>query len=306
MMQKLINSVYRSPKSMLKTYRRFGGYFSYRRMLNGERLMKKAAGRLPPSVSFPDGLPLYFLTGENYIHQTLFCIRSLLKASNEPYHFILVDDGSFNKEVSGLIASKLPGSTVITVEQINNNLKKALPAGDFPALHHKRKVYPHIKKITDIHSVSSPGWKLVLDSDMLFWKEPKEITGWLKNPSRPLHMVDCQQSYGYSGELMQMLCGEKIPELVNVGVIGLASADIPWENLETWVSILEQKEGTSYYLEQALTAMLLGETKSTALHREAYKVNPAFSDLQKNVSTLHHYVDLSKAVYFEKAWPLIG
>jgi hypothetical protein len=172
-------------------------------------------------------------------------------------------------------------------------------------LHHKRKVYPHIKKLIDIHTSNPVGWKLILDSDMLFWKEPVEMINWLKQPAQPIHMVDCVESYGYSEALMTKLCGTKIPHLLNVGIVGLNSSNIKWEIIENWVKELEETEGTSYYLEQALSAMLIGETTSTILNESDYKVNPTSIDLQHKVNTLHHYVDLSKEIYLKEAWRLI-
>jgi hypothetical protein len=304
-LQKLINILYRFPKSKLNTYQRFGGYSNYRKMTDGNKEMKLAVHDLPVSMAFNDGLPVYFLTGGKYIHQTLFCINSLLKVSKEKYHFFLVDDGTFNATIVGLIAEKLPGATIVSAEQINENLATYLPADKFPVLNFKRKTYPHIKKLTDIHTSSPTGWKLVLDSDMLFWKEPTAINNWLKRTDRPIHMVDSEESYGYKTDLMQEICGGIIPSLLNVGVIGLNSADLKWEKLEEWVVALEENEGTSYYLEQALTAMIVSGTDAVVLNKNDYKVNPTHLDLELESNVLHHYVDLSKEVYYKKAWKLI-
>ena len=305
LLQKLINILYRFPKSKLNTYKRFGGYGNYRKMMDGSKKMRSAVHDLPVSVVCTAGLPVYFLTGEKYIHQTLFCINSLLKVSKEKYHFFLVDDGTFNDAIIDLTAKKLPGATIVTTEQINENLANYLPPDKFPVLNFKRKTYPHIKKLMDIHTISPMGWKLVLDSDMLFWKEPTAINNWLKQPDRPIHMVDSEESYGYKTALMQEICGEIIPSLLNVGVIGLNSADLKWEKLEEWIQLLEEKEGTSYYLEQALTAMIVAATDAVVLNKNDYKVNPTQLDLELESNILHHYVDLSKAIYYKKAWKLI-
>ncbi|WP_426671945.1 hypothetical protein ACPPVU_11970 [Mucilaginibacter sp. McL0603] len=305
LIQQLINILYRFPKSKLKTYKRFGGYGNYRKMTDGSKKMKSAVYDLPVSMAYPDGLPVYFLTGEKYIHQTLFCINSLLKVSEEKYNFFLVDDGSFNNAIINLIAEKLPGATIVTADQISINLGKYLPGDKFPILNYKRKTYPHIKKLTDVHTISPLGWKLVLDSDMLFWKEPAAMNNWLKLPNQPIHMVDCEESYGYNTDLMQEICGGEIPSLLNVGVIGLNSTDLKWEKLEEWIQLLEEKEGTSYYLEQALTAMIVSGTQPVVLNKNDYKVNPILTDLETKSNILHHYVDLSKEVYYKKAWKLI-
>jgi hypothetical protein len=305
LLQEVVNNIYRYPKAHFAKYNRFGGYLQYRKMLAGEDAMRKAANTLPPMPSFPDGLPVFFLTGEKFIHQTLFCIRSLIKVSNEKYHFLLIDDGSFTDGISRFVFEKLPGATLISKEQIDNNLNKNLPADKFPSLHHKRKVYPHIKKLTDVHTIDAINWKLVLDSDMLFWNEPTEMINWLKQPRQPIHMVDCEESYGYSSGLMSALSGADIPALINVGAIGLNSRAIKWDNIENWIKELEEREGTSYYLEQALTAMIIGQTPSVVLNKDAYKVNPGNNDMETKANILHHYVDLSKEIYFKKAWHFV-
>jgi hypothetical protein len=273
-------------------------------MLRGRKQMEKASLSLPPVISAADGPAIYFLTGKNYLYQTLFCIQSLSKVMATNFTVVLVDDGSFDDNFIQTAHRLLPGASIISQDIINKNLDDILPEQLFTALHHKRRVYPHIKKLTDVHTL--PGtWKLVLDSDMLFWRKPEAIINWLKNPDKPIYMQDCQNSYGYSKELMEELSGAKIPDLINVGAIGLNSATIDWVKLNNWVEVMESKEGTSYYLEQALTAMLLGETDSVVLPASEYIVNPGADIINNKTGVLHHYVDLSKEGYFKKAWKMI-
>ena len=304
MIQHIINILYRYPLSTINKYKRFGGYFNYRGMLHSQRQMKKASLKLSPVLSNPIGPAVYFLTGKNYLYQTLFCVQSLSKVTKTTFKMVLVDDGSFDYDLIQTIHRQLPGATIITQSAIEKNLDDILPDHLFAAMHQKRKVYPHIKKLMDIHTL--PGtWKLVLDSDMLFWANPEAIISWLKNPRKPIYMQDCQNSYGYSKELMEELCGSTIPDLVNVGAIGLNSTAIDWVKLNNWVKVLEEKEGTSYYLEQALTAMLLSETEAIILPGDEYIVNPDIGLINNKTGALHHYVDLSKEGYFKKAWKMI-
>jgi hypothetical protein len=293
--------LYRHPKAEFKKFKRFGGYVNYREMIRCSEVMKLKSMNLPLVQSHEDGLIIHFLTGKKYLYQTLFCIHSLIKYSNEKFKIILVDDGSFDIPLINRINVQLPGSTIVTHTMITENLRKSLPEHKYPYLHHKRQVYPHIKKLTDIHTIPGHPWKLVLDSDMLFWDEPTVLINWLKDPDKPLHMVDCDESYGYSTKLMKDLCGNNIRPLINVGAIGLNADYINWEDIERWVKILEEKEGKTYYLEQALSAMIIGDKDSLILDPNRYIVNPN-SDSN---GVLHHYVDLSKEIYFTKDWPLI-
>jgi len=301
-MQSLINFLYRNPRSQLQKFRRFGGYFNYRSMMNGRREMEQRSVELPPVSSHVNGLPVYFLTGKNYVYQTLYCIQSLIKISAGQFKFILVDDGSFTTTLIERVAKQLPGAQVITAEEIGKNLQNALPEARYPHLHKKRAVYPHIKKLTDVHTIPGDAWKLVLDSDMLFWHEPADLISWLNYPQQPLHMVDCTEAYGYSQQLMEQLAGSAVKPLLNVGAIGLKSEAINWDKLENWVKTLEEQEGTSYYLEQALSAMLIGNAGALVLKAEDYIVNPGADQIKSKTGILHHYVDLSKEGYFKQAW----
>ena len=302
MIQSVINNLYRYPKAKITRINKFGGYFAYRKMMRNSKVMEKASLQLPSVKSYEDGLPVYFLTGEKFLYQTLFCIRSLTKYSAEKFKFILVDDGSLSGQMLTRINQQLPGADVITKNTIEKNLEKKLPESDFPVLRNKRREYPHIKKLIDIHTIDAMGWKLVLDSDMLFFDEPIAMISWLKHPDGPLHMVDCTESYGYSPGLMKELCGSEIADKVNVGAIGLNNSTINWKDIENWVKILEETEGRSYYLEQALSAMLLAGNECTILDKDEYIVNPTSQIISEGSGVLHHYVDLSKKGYYNIAW----
>ncbi|MGN8059077.1 hypothetical protein ACTJKN_22510 [Pedobacter sp. 22163] len=266
--------------------------------------MEKSSHKISKVVSYDDGHPIYFLTGNKYYYQTIYCIRSLITVSSEKFKFILVDDGSFDSAMIKEIEHQIHNVIIIDQELISKNIEVKLPKSQYPLLHKKREEYPHIKKLTDIHTLDGD-WKIVLDSDMLFWDSPSELIDWIKAPGCNIYMRDCVQSYGYSTRLMEKLCGNRVPELVNVGIIGLNSNDIDWEDLEVWCKNLEENEGTSYYLEQAITAMLLSRNPGVALSPQTYIVNPTAKQVEKANGILHHYVDLSKVHYFNLAWKKI-
>jgi hypothetical protein len=302
MLQHLINVLYRHPKAKQKKINEFGGHAAYKQMFHNSGMMQNAMWKLPAVQSYADGLPLYFLTGEKYLYQTLFCIQSLSKSCSEKFRFFLVDDGSFTTDIIKQINTCLPGANVITQSIIEQNIRDKLPEDIYPGLINKRKTYPHIKKLIDIHVLPFKGYKIVLDSDMLFWNKPKDVIKWLKNPEKPIHMVDCEQSYGYSIPLMEKLAGNKIPDKVNVGIIGLNSDVINWGQVETWVNELEATEGKTYYLEQALSAMLVAGKDCLVLKKTDYIVNPSEAEISASKGCLHHYVAASKKGYFDVAW----
>ena len=268
----------------------------------GRYEMEKSAARPAPLPRQAEDAPLvYFLSGKKFWYQTLFCAYSLAKQASLPIGFSIVDDGTLSTKNVETLSRILVGCKIIFRERIEDQLEQHLPKQQFPTLRARRLVYPHIRKLTDVH-VGSRGWKLVLDSDMLFHRQPVFLEQWLQCPSVPLNMRDIANSYGYSDAIMRSLAGAEIPERLNVGVCGLQSDSIDWTKLEHWCRELTTREGSHYLQEQALVAMLLaGKPRSEAPACDAI-VAPSRTETTFPSAALHHYVAESKTWYFRFAW----
>jgi hypothetical protein len=158
-----------------------------------------------------------------------------------------------------------------------------------------------LRKLTDVHS-GGGGWKLVLDSDMLFHGRPIFILDWLDAPDRPCHMIDVADAYGYSGDLLRELAGSDLPARVNIGICGLNSDSIDWEKLEYWCRELVAREGVLYLMDQALVAMLTAGKQCANAPAQTYIVEPNRIEAERPTAVLHHYTAESKAWYYRFAW----
>ena len=198
-------------------------------------------------------------------------------------------------------SAQYPGCASFVFFEIERELDRHLPEVRFPELRARRLTYPHLRKLTDIHCWRQ-GWTLVLDSDMLFFREPRFLFDWLAGPSQACHMLDVFPAYGYSTHLMQELCGHPIPSLVNVGLCGLRSDAIDWDMLERWCKELVAREGMSPFLEQAMIAMLFAEKPRAEASMSDYRVLPDLREGREPSAVLHHYVTKSKRAYFQHGW----
>lgn len=304
MFQSIINTLYRYPKSQFNTWQKFGGYFAYKAMFVAEKEMQKAANNLLVTTPKSDlsTLEISFLTGKKYCYQTVLCAYSLQKVTPNPIHFTFYDDGSLNQIPE--LKSQIPNSTLVSSNEILENLNANLPQSKYPYLHKKREVYKHIRKLTDVYT-HKVGWQLMLDSDMLFWKPPTQMINWLANPQKPFYILDTDTAYGYPLNEMGKLANANIKEKINVGALGLNNNLVDFDKLEFWAKTLETNFGNSYYLEQALSAMLIGDLESEIGAAKDYIVYPTKTQVEKQQGCLHHYVDVSKKWYFEEAWKKI-
>lgn len=309
-MDKLINLLLRHPLGYFRFIIKNGGFIKYAIFLVRKAIMKRHAYMLRIrledfSKSNMEIDKIYFLTGKKYWHQTVFCIYSLLLFSQKSITPIIIDDGSLNEKWRQKIKNQIPGIIIYSEKYIESILDEVLPKEKFPFLRNKRITYKHLRKITDIHIL--PGkWKLVLDSDMLFFKQPDALIKWMENPTVCCLLQETKTHYGYSMSLMNNLAKTKVIENLNVGLVGIDSSEINWEMLEYWGKTLEKEEGSSYYLEQGLIAMIASNYKMiNVLDSTEYKVFPSEEEIRNYSNTLQHYVDISKNSYYGFSWRYI-
>jgi hypothetical protein len=294
--------VWHRPFSRLRDFLAHGGPIGQHRNEAGRRAMEAAARHLTPREEEPaPPLVLHLLTGRRFWYQTAFCLWSLAQAARRPVAPVIHDDGSLDPETRELLRRLFPRTAFADPAEIRARREDLLPAGRFPALRERLDHYPHLRKLVDPH-LGQADWKLVADSDLLFFHQPQELMAWHDLPARPLHAVDCATSYGYSRRLMQELGGGRVAERVNVGLTGLNGAELDWDRIERWSQTLIAAEGKSYYLEQALVALIVAGRSCTVLPADRYVTRPRPPEAGRCDAVMHHYVADSKRWYFRTNW----
>jgi hypothetical protein len=301
---KLLLYLYHRPVGRIGDSIRQGGPLAQWHTEQARREMAAAAAMLPALPEFPTGptVPLHIMTGRRFWYQTAYCLHSFARAAEATVYAELYDDGSIDAECERRLQRLGPRVRIHRQADIVARLDEFLPAARFPVLRERWRNYPNIRKLTDVHAGRS-GWKLVIDSDLLFFRRPDFLLRWFALPDRPLHAVDCTESYGYSRARMERLAGAPIPPLVNVGLCGLRGDALNWEELESWCAELIAAEKTNYFLEQALVAMLMARESRRAIAPAGdYITLPPRAEVEQPRAVMHHYVAESKRWYFRSGW----
>ena len=301
---KFLLRFYHTPVNRIRDSLRNGGPWQERRTECGRAAMEAAAARLPvPSVASGAALELHLLTGRRFWYQSAFCLWTLARQTGRPLAPVIYDDGSLAEQYRDSLSRLFPAVRFVAQGETIKRLDALLPVARFPFLRERWLNYPNLRKLIDPH-LGGTGWKLVLDSDLLFFRRPDFLLHWLDTPDRPLHAVDCETSYGYSRPLMNELAGAPVADLVNVGLTGLNSSELDWEQLEHWCSPLITQEKTSDYLEQALIAMLMAGRPCAIAPVADYVTLPKPPEAHACKAVMHHYVAHSKRWYFQQNWRL--
>ena len=309
---KLIYKYYHQPKGKKEIIRKFGGQESYDLMLKGEQEMKAYALSelfLDKKVSANGTIKLNNLTGEKFIHQSLFCIQSFYKhltdeeAAQFSVHFY--DDGSLSEETKGILRKRFPAIHLISYETSINFTHKHIPETQYPFIYKKLRDYPQIKKLIFLHGNNS-GMNTCIDSDMLFMKKPQQYLDWIfsnrNNPESTFCIYDIYRSYGYSDDIINEIWPSGVKNNINVGLYALDSKLVDIDLMEQLIKSFESRPGSSYYIEQLITGIFLEKQQLEIASREEYIVYPTTEQVLNQAGTLQHYVDTSKEWYFKDAW----
>lgn len=295
--------LYHAPLGALRESVAAGGPIEQWRTARGRAQMETAAHLLPapeaPETARP--LEVHLLTGRRFWYQTAFCLWTFAQHARRPLAPAIYDDGSLGDEHRAALSRLFPTTRHVGAAETIARLDAKLPLARFPTLRDRWKHYPNIRKLIDVH-LEATGWKLVLDSDLLFFRRPDFLIDWLDAPDRPLHAIDIETCYGYSNALMVQLAAAPVAERLNVGLCGLRSEEIDWEQLEHRCRLLIEREGTHYFLEQALVALLLAGRPCAIAAAEDYVTLPRPPEVENCHAVMHHYVAGSKPWYFRRNW----
>lgn len=295
---------YHRPIGLIRQSIAEGGPLEQIKTERGRRQMMEAAWNLPCLAAKPDRhqAKVNYLSGRDFWYQTLVCFVSLQRHAPFQITPVVHDDGTLTTHVRGAISRVVPWARFVDRAAIRERLDRYLPESRFPSLRHRRRVYPHLRKLTDIH-LGRSDQGLVLDSDVLFFRRPDAMLAWFATP-HAIYMQDIADAYGYSPALMRELAGGPVPRKVNVGLYALDRSVIDWDELELWCKTQLERENANYLQEQGLTALLLSKQTPTPLPAEDYLLMPDVSEGAAPRAVMHHYVAASKRSYFQHGWKI--
>lgn len=270
------------------------------RYIAGEAAMRRAVSGLPPvACDTPGGFACSFLTGRHYWHQTAFCVHSLSRHLPEGLRITIHEDGTLSSSQRRALLRVLRGASISGPGEAAVRLDRVLPRSRYPRLRAARDRMPFMRKLLDLRA-GAPGWQLYLDSDMLFHGRP----GFLLERSTAraaCHMHDRVPGYCLSPEELAGILGRPVPPNINAGIVGLDDSRIDWDLVEHWLAILPHRAHHPQFLEQTLTALLLGLQGSVVAPPDAYHIlydetppPPGF--------VLLHFIYHAKFRYFTRDW----
>jgi len=310
---KLLYKFYFQPKSKQVLIKKFGGKANYLSMLTAEQEMKfYALNELTIESNFNSNgkFKINFLTGDNLIHQTLFCTYSFFKfltwEQSSDFSVYYYSDGTLSSETIDILNVKFPQINIVGIDETMLVIRKNLPNESFPYLNKKIDTLPLFKKLAFTH-VGNTGLSTFFDSDMLFLKKPVAFLRWLQEEggisSNAFCIQDVVRSYSYTNSEILKLYPKQVEHNINSGMYSIHSENMNFEFIEKLIREFHNNFGSRYYMEQLITAIILEKAKKLFIAPQLeYIVLPNDEQIQNQKGTLHHYVNESKRLYFQESW----
>ena len=270
----------------------------------GEAAMRPAAATLPP-LKLPDrglaGPPCRFLTGAALIHQTIFCARSFEWACGSQLRLEVFSDGTLDCTAFAQLRRALPHAILVDPAAVEARLDKSLPMDRFPLLRQMRDSDPRMRKLLDLHA-GLEGPSLYLDSDMLFFSEPRTLRDWLHRSDGELYMH--QNGDALVGERTNLArtFGFEILEGVNSGIVAVRDEAFDWSGLERTAGRMTAEELRHPWAEQTLFACHLSQQGARPLSSTDYAICHGWESLGSCPPSLRHYVNKAKTRYLAVEW----
>ncbi|MBE9179515.1 hypothetical protein IQ268_13175 [Oculatella sp. LEGE 06141] len=228
---------------------------------------------------------IHVLTYEKDWLNLIWALKTFYYYSQRHYALCIHDDGTLTADNRATLQHHFPNARIIARPSADVRVLSALQS--HPRCLEFRKTNHLSPKVFDFAEYLESDRMLLLDSDVLFYKEPTVLLQRLENPNYSLNTVngDVASAYTIDPEVVKAKCGFDVIERFNsgLGLIHKASLNLDW--IEEFLS-LPDILGHFWRIEQTLYA-LCSSRFGTELLPPEYDVH-----LEGSINSLpcRHYV----------------
>lgn len=197
---------------------------------------------------------IHVLTSAKDWLNLVWTLKSFYHFSQRQYSVCIHDDGTLTEENFSTLQYHFPNARIIDRKQAD---EKVLPLlSSYPRCLEFRKTNHLSPKVFDFAAYLQCDRLLLLDSDILFFKEPTELINRIENPEYKLNTLnaDVESSYTVEPETVKTHLGFDLAARVNsgLGLIHKNSLNFDW--IEEFLS-LPNVIGHFWRIEQTIYAL---------------------------------------------------
>jgi hypothetical protein len=286
-----------------RTFRRLqaeGAGGAYRRWRQWSRVLSTA----PVYVDVPGRSPVevHLLCHRGDHLCAIWALKTLYRTSGVRWPAVIHVQGICTTAMKRRFRAHVPDARVITQEEADAQVLQAL------ATHHRRllearRQSPFMMKLIDPVVLASAERIVILDSDVLFFRDPRELRAHVEQAPADLWLFqqDPASTYNVTEEVAASALGIRIPERVNSGIAVVPRSLV---DLDLCERLLEHPDvrRPSGWIEQTLFALCAGARGQVAYLSPSYSISLE-RGLDYSAFTARHYAGPSRPLLTEEGMP---
>ena len=223
-----------------------------------------------PSHSFDEideNLSMHCLLCSSHIEMLICSQRSLYAVTElRKNRLFLHDDGSLTPTEIALLEKKLPNAKVISRSEADKRAEQE--STDFPRIREYRKNQIMALKLVDVAIWATGQRTAYIDSDILFFREPKEFLAATESTSDGnFFNKDLADAYVEPRDTIEKEVGIGPAPKINAGLWVADTKMIDLDQIETWLAEPVFNRRPFYYtLDQTFISMLANKSSKGARH----------------------------------------
>ena len=251
----------------------------------------------PPRGETTDKIcEIHLLTSAQDWLNLIWTIKSFYAVSGRKYALCIHDDGTLAPEHFEELEKQFPGSRIISRSEADTDVLSSLAL--FPRCLAFRKTNHLALKVFDFPFYLQSDRMLLLDSDVLFFREPTKLLRAIEDPGYGLNTVnrDIASAYTVDPAEVKSRTGVNLIERFNtgLGLIHKESLRLDW--IEEFLGLPGILEGHFWRIEQTLYA-LCSSRFGVELLPETYDIRLSGGI---NNSSCRHYVGAIRHLFYKE------
>jgi len=266
----------------------------------GDHVLSKDILKLPPKDNFQkeSEVALHILTGQETWLLTMWMLRSWEEQTQTRCPIYLHDDGTLNQAIAQQFTTAFPQIEIIFAEQADSRMEEAL--SQYPHCAAYRAAHPLAKKCFDVpvYSADSGSTRFILlDSDLLFFKEPSEILKWIESDDGGSWFnQDLQEPSPISSQQAQEQYGHSLWSKVNSGLCLLQKKSCDLEKFESYLQYDALRDAKKWRIEQTLLALGASSLNKGGLLPSSYEVS--LNKERQDDCVARHYIGAVRDLFY--------
>jgi hypothetical protein len=207
----------------------------------------------------PDAVEIHTLCYRLDYLTAIWALKSFYRWSGVDFPLVVHLNGRVPHTMAQRLRTHFPDARFVSQQEADERVEKTLADRDCPRLATARRGSPFMLKLTDFPILASGATVLVIDSDVLFFAEPRELLDRCRCPDAGyLFQQDPETNYNISEAAAMAEFGIRLAPRLNTGILVYPSAVPELRAFERYLGNTDVAQPNGF-IEQTLYAMHASE-----------------------------------------------